>query len=533
MTEEVKQDNNELAEDIEQSDKIEPTLKKARPVWLMPVAAVALLALIVVGYFGFSYLGQVQAEQARAGKLVEMNATLNQNTFFDGIFIDDIDLGGKTYEEAKAIFAERNQTWYDSFTTTLKLDDETLVLTADDMVVSTDWLAVLDQAWAIGRDSEQTDEYENARERYEAVAAVAAEPKHFVITQKFDPSASHDRIVAKADSLNIAPAGAIATGFDLVTKKFIIVAGTPGRTIDSEAAATAVLELLAAGKTGRTVMLTATANTTGLDTAAMEAKLGLVSEAVTLAQKVNSPRDSNIRLICKMINGLVLQPGESFSFNGFIGERTAAKGFKEAGGIRGGILIQELGGGICQPNTTLCQAVLKADLQIDERHPHSWPSDYTDVGLDATVSWDGPNFKFTNDTEYPVAIVCYYNKPSIVFQIYGRLLDPGVSIVLKANVTGTIAVTAPPTEVLNPSLAPGARVEVRGSHTGRSAIAYKIWMKDGKEFKREVAFTSVYKPLNQIFEVGPPVTPTETTVPTTTENTAPTSTETTETTAPT
>ena len=201
-----------------------------------------------------------------------------------------------------------------------------------------------------------------------------------------------------AESLYVEPRDAEVTGFEFDAKQFTVAESVPGRAVDGETAAEAVIRSLEGNKpVADTFSLLDTIIEPELDAATLKSRLGLVSEAVTTATN-NANRNHNITLICRALNGTVLQPGESFSFNGRVGRRTAAKGYREAGGIINGILIDTFGGGICQPNTTLCQAVLKADLQIDERHPHSWPSSYTTPGLDATVSWGGPDFKFTNNT---------------------------------------------------------------------------------------------------------------------------------------
>ena len=142
-----------------------------------------------------------------------------------------------------------------------------------------------------------------------------------------------------------------ATSFDFSSKTFVIEDEVVGRGIDNQACMLEIVTQLAAGEQMISLEMPVVVKTPAIGREDMEAQLGLVSQAVTTAANSYN-RNHNINLICKMINGLVLQPGEQFSFNRYIGERTAAKGFKEAGGIKEGVLIQELGGGICQPNTT-------------------------------------------------------------------------------------------------------------------------------------------------------------------------------------
>lgn len=115
-------------------------------------------------------------------------------------------------------------------------------------------------------------------------------------------------------------------------------------------------------------------------------------------------RRSNVRLAGQKINGIILLPGDSFSYNNTLGERTAENGFYPAPAYLYGETIMEYGGGICQVSSTLYSATLYANLQIDERHNHTYASSYIGLGMDATVSWEGPDFQFTNNQKYPIKI---------------------------------------------------------------------------------------------------------------------------------
>ena len=115
-------------------------------------------------------------------------------------------------------------------------------------------------------------------------------------------------------------------------------------------------------------------------------------------------RTNNLVLACKAIDGTILRPGEVFSFNGVVGERTAAKGYKSATVYSGGKSVGELGGGICQVASTIYYCVLMADLEVVERGPHQFLVDYVPKGMDATVYWGSKDFKFKNSTDFPIRI---------------------------------------------------------------------------------------------------------------------------------
>ncbi len=133
----------------------------------------------------------------------------------------------------------------------------------------------------------------------------------------------------------------------------------------------------------------------------------------------NENRNNNLRLACAAINGKILSAGETFDFNTVVGQRTAAKGYKEADAYSSGETVKTLGGGICQVSSTLYYCTLIADLQIVNRSPHSYVSSYMPMGMDATVSWGGPHFTFKNSTNYPIRIEAKVEDGYVKIQLIG------------------------------------------------------------------------------------------------------------------
>ncbi|MGM9549002.1 MAG: VanW family protein [Faecousia sp.] len=133
----------------------------------------------------------------------------------------------------------------------------------------------------------------------------------------------------------------------------------------------------------------------------------------------NANRTDNLKLACAALNGVVLNPGDTFSFNNTLGERTTAKGYKSAPAYSGSDLVNEVGGGICQVSSTLYCSALLADLEIVARSSHSFPVSYIDYGMDATVSWRSPDFKFRNSTNYPIKIEAEVSGGYVSIQILG------------------------------------------------------------------------------------------------------------------
>lgn len=115
-------------------------------------------------------------------------------------------------------------------------------------------------------------------------------------------------------------------------------------------------------------------------------------------------RTVNLMLACERIDGTILMPGEVFSFNSVVGERTAAKGYREATAYVGGASVPEIGGGVCQVASSIYYAVLKADLRTIERTAHSYLVTYVPKGMDAAIYWGELDYKFQNSSPYPIRI---------------------------------------------------------------------------------------------------------------------------------
>ncbi|WP_338452641.1 VanW family protein [Niallia oryzisoli] len=143
-----------------------------------------------------------------------------------------------------------------------------------------------------------------------------------------------------------------------------------------------------------------------------------IGEYVTFFNSSNKERKNNIYLAAKAINNFVLFPGETFSFNKVVGERTAGKGYMPATVIVKGEFSEDIGGGICQVSSTLFNAVDNAGLNVVQRYSHSREVSYVPPKRDATISWNGPDLIFKNDYNQPILILAKTLKNKIIIEIY-------------------------------------------------------------------------------------------------------------------
>ncbi|SHH60257.1 Vancomycin resistance protein YoaR, contains peptidoglycan-binding and VanW domains [Caloranaerobacter azorensis DSM 13643] len=212
-------------------------------------------------------------------------------------------------------------------------------------------------------------------------------------------------------------------------------------------------------------------------------------------------RKYNIKLASSSINGKVILPGEIFSFNETTGPRDANAGYKEAKIILDGDLTSGVGGGVCQVSTTLYNAVLLSDLKIEERHPHSIPATYVKKGLDATVAYDYLDFKFSNNTDYPVYIHSEIKDNRLTITIFGKKVKKNRVIKIKSKI---IQVLKPEVEIkVDKNLKPGTKNILQKGRYGYKVKTYKEIYENGKKIKTEVISSDYYRPRKEIIKIGP------------------------------
>ena len=245
-----------------------------------------------------------------------------------------------------------------------------------------------------------------------------------------------------------------------------------------------------------------------------------LSKYTTIYDAGNYNRAHNVALAAKTINGTILLPGETFSYNGTLGNTNAAKVYKEASAYAGGKVIQSYGGGICQVSSTLYNAVLYANLEVVERYNHSYAVSYVPAGRDATVAYGGKDFKFKNSRSYPIKIVASAKNGVVSISIKGIKEEKEYEVVL----TSTVLSTTPNSTTYenNSNLEEGKEKVIQKGYTGKKSIAYKILKYNGKTISKTVLSKDTYKPMNRIVQVGtkkvtPVVTPSESTTQTNTE----------------
>jgi len=420
---------------------------------------------------------------------------MRQNTIYPGIFVDGAHVGGMTLEEARQALSGAAGTAGSPYSVTVSAGNKTWEINSANVPSTRDLGDVLEQAYAIGRTNTtfivgtlQTP----FRER--ALSAIALRENGLNLTTKtrFD-EASLGRLVDEiAQYVTRPPVDAQVQSFDFAMRTFAFTDEQPGISIDRDELYGRIADSLNRREQGAHITAQLALWQPEVSKAVLAQRFTMIS-AFTTDTTNDSNRNNNINLACQAINGTVLMPGDTFSFNNVTGERTIGKGYREAGAISAGQTIDEVGGGICQVSSTLFNAVARADLEILSRSPHAWPSAYVNRGEDATVNWPNLDFRFRNNTPYPVFVIAYYRNRACSAEIWGMSLGDGITIDLKSEVIRTIEPSSEVDYVFNESLAPGTSKETIKARTGYVVDTYKVWYQNGREVKREKMHTSTYR----------------------------------------
>ena len=231
-----------------------------------------------------------------------------------------------------------------------------------------------------------------------------------------------------------------------------------------------------------------------------EAFPDLLSTFSTRYQASNANRTTNLKLAVQKINGTVLLPGQEFSYNKTLGERTIAAGYKEAAVFSNGQVVNGLGGGICQISSTLYDAVVKANLQVTVRRNHQFVTSYLPAGQDATVVYGSQDFKFVNSRSYPIRLQASVSGGVATISVWGLKEDVEYDITIETKKVATIAYTTQ--YIQDPSLPAGKEVVQQAGSNGRKVEAYKVMRLNGQVVSTTLLSKDTYNAMKRIVRVG-------------------------------
>ena len=446
-------------------------------------AVIVLLSCAVVWLYGAREWMRLQAGYDVYRADTQRIAAV-KDVFCEGIRVDGVPLGGLTREEASSRFSQQAEETTRAFTLPVTAGGRQWLITSEEVPITFNAQQVLDRAFQIG--------HTGTRERRLAEIERASEGVELTTSYVYDREAIDRLVDIVAQNVDREPVNAGLDAFDPAGKTFSYRQEKAGQKLDRDALRADILAALDAERFDVPVQGRLLPAEPEIRLADLQGRFGLIS-SFTTETTADRDRNTNISISAAALNGRVVQPGQTLSFNGCTGRRTGDKGYREAGAIAGGVLVDDTGGGVCQTSSTLFNAVVRADLEIVKRYAHSWPSSYVPKGEDATVNWPSRDFIFRNSSAYPVFIISWYENRHITVEVYGRLPEEWASIDLSST---TIKTTRPSNDTLytlDESLPVGTRQAGRSKHTGYLVDTYKVYRDAaGNELRRVKLWTTDY-----------------------------------------
>lgn len=414
-------------------------------------------------------------------------------TILNGIYAEDINLSGMTYEQALDSINGYISGISNANITLNGIGGANVTVPISDLGISWDDNGILEDAFTQGLSG-------NIIQRYKARKDLEHEKKVYPIEVRYDRNAIRNIITQMADEQNI-PAE------DCTLKKtssgFEIEDGNNGTEIDVNESIDLVVNELTDFKGGdKSIDLAIIESTPKGSRESLEKVHDLLGTFTTSFSSSGSDRSGNVRNGARLINGTVLYPGDQFSTYGAVSPFSEENGYYMAGSYLNGMVVESLGGGICQVSSTLYNAVLRAELQVDERYNHSMIVTYVKMSSDAAISGTSKDFKFTNNSEYPIYIEGYTTEDkTITFNVYGVETRPANRTLEFESVE--LSKTEPVEEkiVADPG-APVGSISVQGAHTGYTGEFWKIVKVDGVETERVLINKSHYAATPKTATVG-------------------------------
>jgi len=445
-----------------------------------------------------------------------------------GVTVNGVQVGDLTVEQARAVLMQSFENDLNSVAITLKSDYFNATLNRNDIGAYFDADAAL------------------------ATAAASGSGAQVKATMLYDPETLTESLTALNDKVpGHATNATLSIDYDSYTvgkttyqkPKFVYTEGVNGMQLDTAAVAGQIESALQSGTYQLSFAPDVTVSEPAVTVASLKKATTKLSSFHTLYYftgtsstdkdilAIREGRDANISKGVGIMNVITLKPGESFSFNKKTGDRTEKKGWAMAPAIYGKDHRPEPGGGICQVSTTMYNALLQAGVEITYHRPHSIPSDYVDLGWDATVDSNHIDFKFKNNKQNTIYLFVYITKnkdssrkKEVHVDVYG-MEEPGITYKIRSELVSEDKANNPEIKY-DKKQYEGYQEKTREAHDGYVVTTYVDMYTDKKNPKTIYTYTATYDKIEELWIYGtkptPTPKPTNTPKPTKTPKTTPT-----------
>jgi len=432
--------------------------------------------------------------------------------YLEGIKIGTVDVSGMTYAEASANedIKDQAQAATDSFSYVFTVNGTQHSYTASELGLVSNREKQLEDALYFGQVGDGATIREQRKQAQEAGVS-------FELGVYADEAAVLEKVTALKSTLDVLPQDAKLKFSDDGDDRFTYVDEVTGIDVDAAQLAGLITTNINNGDFS-VVSAPAVITNPKMDVDTLKANTQLIATFTSSfggsRSLYNPDRVANIKIMAGIVNGTVIEPGQIWSINDAAGPRTDAtaktKGWKYAPGINDGKYRMEVGGGVCQVSSSVYNAAIRAELGIEERKQHSWPSHYILEGMDATISTGGPDLKISNPYQYPVYIAVYVNesKKTVKVDIYGPLthdytVDFTHELIATNKAPDPIYHFNATTDPDGNAITAGKTEEYKAPHDGQTWKVYKQYKdKDGNVYKTEFFSQDVYKTIQGVYYVN-------------------------------
>lgn len=418
----------------------------------------------------------------------------SEQVFKNGIYMGSINAAGKTLDQVKSEVEEYVSQLQDK-TITLTVFDNKVEVTGAELGISCGNLDVLTEALEYGTKG-------NIIERYKALKDLENQPVEYNIDLEVDDDALKNVVVEKCEVFN---QDAVDATLEKTSSGFTVHEGQDGIVVNEEETIKKLKEFVTKEWDGENTQFEVSVKVEKPrgDAEQLAKVKDVLGSFTTDFSSSGSSRSTNVTNGTNLVNGTLLYPGDSFSMYEKVSPFTEENGYYMAGSYLNGQVVESFGGGICQVSTTLYNAVLRAELQVDERFNHSMIVTYVDPSADAAIAGTSKDLKFTNNTDYPIYIEGYTANKKVSFNIYGcETRDTANRKVTFESVTVSKTEPGAPKLIADGGQPIGYIKTTQSSHTGYVAELYKVVTENGVEVSRERVNKSTYQMTPQYITVG-------------------------------
>lgn len=440
------------------------------------ISSLIILTVLGVSFYGFSVNKKVLSWSDKV---------------YPNVSVENVDLSGKSKDEAIKLLTEKYGEAILKKQLSVKAMNNIYKMDYSKLNAKYNIEEVVNQAFDYGKNLSMLKKY-NLIKR--------GPSNNIELKFNYSPEYINEFVAEVAKNTNKAPQNAKIKS--LGNGKFDITEDKLGYKLDEEQLKTSITENIN-GKVDEDITLEAKVDEVKAKVLASElnkVNSKIASFSTDYSQNSTNERAYNVELATKAINGTVLMPGDTFSYNEVVGERTVAKGYKDAPIIVGNKVESGLGGGICQVSSTLYQAVIRTGLKSVERYNHSLPTSYVPKGLDATVVYGNLDYKFKNTYDFPIFIEGITQNRKLYFNIYGNASLEGKTYEISTEVYETIAPNVKTVD--DPELPEGQTVVEKNAVNGYKVKVYRKTYENGNLINTEFISNDTYQPMEGVVRRG-------------------------------